>query len=117
MMDEPKEPTGKDADPLFSTLLAECPELGDIVEQFVRSLPDRVAGMQAALHDGSVERLCAQAHQLKGAGASHGYELVSRKAAEIEQIAFMGVMDGLAEKLNEITAMIQRIREGLQPSS
>ncbi|HVP12612.1 MAG TPA: Hpt domain-containing protein [Phycisphaerae bacterium] len=114
MADQEREPTSKDADPLFSTLLAECPELWDVVEEFVHSLPDRVMTMQDALRDGSLDQLKMLAHQLKGAGASYGYQAISARAGEIEQAAHNGSIDDLAAKIAEVTALVARIQEGLE---
>jgi histidine phosphotransfer protein HptB len=114
MADSDREPTSKDADPLFSTLLAECPELWEVVEDFVRSLPDRVSAMQDALREGSLDQLKVRAHQLKGAGASYGYQAISTQAAEIEHAAHAGSIDGLADKIAEVTALVARIQEGLE---
>jgi histidine phosphotransfer protein HptB len=114
MADQEREPTSKDADPLFSTLLAECPELWEVVEEFVRSLPDRVVAMQDALRDGSLDQVRICAHQLKGAGASYGYEAISQRAAEIEQSAHGGAIDALNEKITEVTSLVARIQEGLE---
>jgi histidine phosphotransfer protein HptB len=114
MADQDREPTSKDADPLFSTLLAESPELWEVVEEFVHTLPDRVTAMQDALRDGSLDQLKICAHQLKGAGASYGYEAISSRAAEIEQAAHGGSIDSLADKIAEVTNLVARIQEGLE---
>ena len=110
MADKDREPTSKDADPLFSTLLAECPELWEVVEEFVHTLPDRVVAMQDALREGSLEELKTFAHQLKGAGASYGYQAISTRAAEIEQGARAGSVDDLAAKIAEVIALVSRIQ-------
>ncbi|MFH1419534.1 MAG: Hpt domain-containing protein [Planctomycetota bacterium] len=109
-----KEPSSKDADPLFSTLLAESPELWDVVGEFVETLPARVQAMQDALRDGSLDQVCAHAQRLKGVGGSYGYEAISRRAAEIEKAAHDGVIDDLSAKIADIHAMLSRIRQGLE---
>lgn len=109
-----KEPTGKHADPFFSTLLAESPELWEVVEEFVRSLPIRVTAMQEALRDGALDRLRTHAHQLKGAGASYGYEAITRQAAEIEQAVHDGTMDRLSDKIADVTDLVSKIQQRLE---
>jgi HPt (histidine-containing phosphotransfer) domain-containing protein len=114
MADNQKEPSSQDADPLFSTLLAECPELWEVVQEFVHSLPQRVTAMQDALQEGALDRLGTYAHQLKGAGASYGYAEISTQASEIEQAAHNGLIDQLSGKIAEITALAARIKEGIE---
>ncbi len=114
MADQDKQPAHRDTDPVFSTLLAEAPELWQVVEEFVRSLPERVAAMQEALHEGAVDRLQTHADQLKQAGADLGYDQLSRRSAEIEQALHGGEIDRVSEKIAEITSLVDRIREGLE---
>lgn len=114
MADQDKQPADKHADPVFSTLLAEAPELWEVVEAFVRSLPERVAAMQDALHEGAVERLQTCANQLRSAGKDYGYDQLSRRSAEIEQALHGGEIDRVSEKIAEITSLVDRIREGLE---
>lgn len=114
MADESKDPSSKEIEVLFSTLLAECPELGEVVEQFVKSLPERVAAMQDSIRDRSYDKLVQQAHQLHGAGASYGYADISKRAAEIEQAAHDGVIDVVTEKIAEVNDLIAKIRKGLE---
>jgi HPt (histidine-containing phosphotransfer) domain-containing protein len=114
MASNEREPTGKDADPLFSTLLAESPELWQVVEQFVQSLPERVSAMQEALRAGSFQQVETFARQLKGIGSDCGYDIISQRAAEIEQAAHDGIIDGVSAKIDEVTALVARIRGGLE---
>jgi hypothetical protein len=113
MADQDKKPTDKDADPVFSTLLAESPELWEVVEEFVRSLPERITAMQDALHEGAIERLRTCADQLRSAGMDYGYDQLSRRSAEMEQALHGGEIDRISQKITEITSLVDRIREGL----
>jgi HPt (histidine-containing phosphotransfer) domain-containing protein len=64
--------------------LALDPDLTELVEIFVRDLPERLAEIQrfAAFEDWpAVRRL---AHQLKGAGGSYGFPHLSLAATELE---------------------------------
>jgi len=114
MADQEKQPAGKDADPLFSTLLAESPELWEVVEKFVHSLPERITTMQDALHEGAIDRLRTCADQLRSAGTDYGYDQLSRRSTEMEQALHNGEIDRVSQKIAEITALVNRIREGLE---
>ncbi len=114
MTDEDQEPTGADVEPLFSELLAECPELQTVVDEFASTLPDRLGAMEASLRAGSMDRLAKFAHQLKGAGGSHGYRILTDQAAAIERAAHDHALDQLSHKLEELSELICRIRAGLE---
>jgi len=69
---------------LVSQLLADDPDLRDLVEEFVNELPERLQNIRVAYEALDWERLARLAHQLKGAGGSYGYPDISRLAAEME---------------------------------
>jgi hypothetical protein len=99
---------------LFSTLLAESPQLWSVVEAFVRTLPDHVTAMRDAMRQQAFDRLQAMARQLQAAGIDHGCKAVADRASGIEQAAHDHVMDALAERLTELTQLIEKIQTSLQ---
>ena len=117
MADADNDPNGVDAEPLFSTLLAESPQLWRVVDEFVRTLPDQVAAMQDALHDHALDRLQALAAQLKNAGADCGYDVVADRAGAIEQAAHGQVLDELTDKIAGLTSLVAKIQAGLKRPS
>ncbi len=74
-----------DADQPIRSSLAADPEMVDLVELFVRELPQRVAALEAAASAG--DGLRRLAHQLKGAGSGYGFAELSAAAAALERIA------------------------------
>lgn len=54
--------------------LGTDPDLGELVELFVREIPDRVSTLEAAWEARDLETLGRAAHQLKGAAGSYGFE-------------------------------------------
>jgi len=105
-----------DSGPILSSLLAECPELADIVEEFVHTLPQRIEEMQNALRAASFEQLKRLAHQLKGAGGSHGYEPLTETAAYLEIAAQGKAMNEIEERIHELNELVQRVQAGLTKS-
>ena len=114
MAEDKNNENSKSSEPLFSTLLAECPGLWNVVEVFASTLPTRVMAMQDALRDGSYDQLTSIAQQLQEAGQSHGYKVIADRALDIEQAAGEQAIKGLEGKLAEMTALIVRVRLGLE---
>ncbi len=108
--------TPQRSDPLVSTLLAEDPDLRDIVEEFVRGLSDRVSELERALTEQDWTSLQREAHRLKGAGGSYGFPPITEVAARLEA-------DIHAEQPQKFDAWIEQLRRlaaaaeaGLTPS-
>ncbi len=113
MGDVDKNPDGASAEPLFSTLLAESPQLWHVVDEFVRTLPEHIEAMKGALHERSFEQVQILARQLENNGADHGYGTIAKNAQSIEQAAHDHVVDDLANKIADLTALVTRIQAGL----
>ena len=67
--------------------LADDPELAEIIEQFVDSLPADLRASQQALNNNDFHTLKRIAHQLKGAGGSYGYSALTDAARTLEETA------------------------------
>jgi signal transduction histidine kinase/CheY-like chemotaxis protein/HPt (histidine-containing phosphotransfer) domain-containing protein len=79
-------PSESDA-PLRSTLPTEDADFREIVEEFVQRLHQKLAGMQEAVTARNYDQLSAAAHWLKGCGGSAGFEVFTRPAQALEQVA------------------------------
>jgi len=66
---------------------ADDPHMAHIIGEFVAGLPALLEAMRRALSAGANEELQRQAHQLKGAGGSYGYPLLSEVAGALEDAA------------------------------
>ena len=88
--------------PLVSHL-ADQEGLEELLDEFVRDLPQRVAGIEQSLVAGDVERLGVQVHQLKGTAGAYGFPPISQAAHDLEA--------ALAAQLDqsEIAARLQRL--------
>ncbi|MBI4582078.1 MAG: Hpt domain-containing protein [Planctomycetes bacterium] len=59
----------------------------ELVEEFVGNLPVRLAAIEQAVQADNLAELTRHAHQLKGAGGGHGFDVISLAAAELESAA------------------------------
>lgn len=73
-------------EPIYSTL-SNDPELGDLVEEFVGSLRERVTALGSAVASGDLAGLTRLAHQLKGSSGGYGFDIIGRAAGALEQAA------------------------------
>ena len=92
-----------------STLVKEDPDFKDIVEEFVAGLPDRLARLQSALDAGDVESLRKLAHQLKGGGGGHGYDVITEVASRTEKDAIQQQIDALQNDIDELKDIVSRV--------
>jgi len=101
-------------DPIFSTILAEFPELWDVVDQFARGLPGHVDEMQDALEGAAYERLVQSARSLITAGRGHGFPELAHQAAAVEQAARDQVFDDLELNMLALRELANQIRAGIE---
>lgn len=114
MADHHDETPRAEADPILSSLLADYPDMLEVVEEFVRTLPERLEAMQESLRAGSYGQLARLAHQLRGAGGSHGYAPLTETATYLETAAHGRAVQDMERKLGELNELIQRVQAGLE---
>jgi CheY-like chemotaxis protein/HPt (histidine-containing phosphotransfer) domain-containing protein len=88
------------------------PQLGDILPQFVKRLPNQLDVLCEALEQkrlGDAERL---AHQIKGAGGSYGYPTLSEVAKSLELAAKAQDVRGAAAALADVKEVCLAIQRG-----
>lgn len=110
-------PSMQSVAPLRSTLVAEDPDMRDIVEAFVGGLGARAAEFAAAHNALDWERLSVLAHQLKGAGGSYGYPTLSSLAATMERAFRDRAAPNFAHWMNQLHEFIAAALAGLRPHS
>jgi len=98
---------------LISQLLAEDAELRDVVEDFVRVLPDRLAELRRAFEDLDWNQLTTFAHRLKGASGSYGYPEISEVAARMESAFRAQEAGNFGEWSQELDLLIRAAELGL----
>jgi histidine phosphotransfer protein HptB len=88
---------------LYFSELGSDPEMGQLVELFVQELPSRLTTIQRAASDHDWQDVGRFAHQLKGAGGSHGFPELASAAASVERAARGGGLEA------EVTAALKRL--------
>ena len=103
------------AEVFYSKLAAE-PDLAELVGLFVLELPARLCLLSEAAAAGDMEMVGRIAHQLKGAGGSHGFPQIGPPALKLELAAREAKSPAaLTAALEELAAVCARIRAG-QPN-
>ncbi|MEO8546011.1 MAG: ATP-binding protein, partial [Burkholderiaceae bacterium] len=89
--------------PIFSRLAGHA-KLGRIVERFITQLPSRLTLMDDALAAADWPELASQAHWLKGAGGSMGFDMLFEPAKALEDAA-------MARDSNDAGAVMAQLRQ------
>jgi HPt (histidine-containing phosphotransfer) domain-containing protein len=98
---------------IYSTLVDD-EDLLELVQLFVDELPERLAKLVDALHQGEIAEVGRYAHQLKGAAGSYGFDAVTPFAARLEKSARSGEPEDAVEAaLSELLEMCSRLRAGI----
>lgn len=73
-----------DAAPLYSSL-ADEPGFAELVDWFAARLPERGESILAKFHTHDWPGLRHEAHQLKGAAGSYGFDTITPAAARVQE--------------------------------
>ena len=92
--------------------LATHARLGPIAQRFAMQLPARLLEMDEALARGDMAALAMQAHSLKGAGGSMGYDELFEPARELEERAKADDAAAVAAVITDLHALAARISLG-----
>jgi len=95
-------------EPIVSRL-ANHARLARVVRTFGRTLPVKLAAMQAALDEGRLDDLADLAHWLKGAGGTVGFDVFFEPAREFERLARAGETAALVRGLRQLFALADRL--------
>lgn len=90
---------GTQSGPADEDDLANDPEVRAIIDEFVESVPMRLAQVLDALSEGDWESAARHAHALKGTAGTLGVHAVARAAAAIERAAEHGDVDAAVEAM------------------
>ncbi|MCK4626825.1 MAG: response regulator, partial [Phycisphaerae bacterium] len=102
---------------LIISELIDDPDLGDIIGDFVEGLSGRLEEMRQSSSNNDHERLQRLSHQLKGAGGSYGYPMLTEAAKALEDAAKAGDIEAenlVLSKLAGLTAAVIRGIESAQ---
>ena len=95
--------------PLRSSF-SDDPEMRALVESFVAELPERVDAVAQALSDQQPDELARLAHELRGAGAGHGFNAIRDAAHVLEGAAQQAEidLDDMRRAVEELAACCSR---------
>ena len=96
--------------PLVSSLSTD-PDMLELIEEFVRMLPERVRAIEEAVTANDMAALTRLAHQLKGASGGYGFDTIGQAAATLEYSA--KAADSVAQlttQIRELAALCQRAK-------
>lgn len=103
----------QDHTPIFSQLLAEEPDMIDLVEEFARRLPGKIDAIKSFAADNELSKLKAAVHDLKGSSGNFGYRLVYEKAQQIEFEIAANNTSAIIALLAKLEIISSRIQAGL----
>jgi len=103
---------GDQVDGTIGSQFADDPALAGILTEFVDSLGEKIEALREALAAGSWPELETLAHQLKGAGGSYGYPVLTDAAADLEAQAKARDTEAANLALSKLAVLCQAIASG-----
>lgn len=97
-------------DPIRSAY-EDDPDMLEIVREFARELPDRVARLESLLAARDFADLQTLAHQLKGAGGGYGFPIITEVASALERALKSGEPEPIVkERAAELCRTLRAVR-------
>jgi HPt (histidine-containing phosphotransfer) domain-containing protein len=84
---EPGKAKQEDVPEIIYSEYADDADLVELIDEFAAGLEADVESMRKALENGDHDGLRRLAHQMKGAGGSYGYSMLTEAAKTIEEAA------------------------------
>ncbi|MBW8884190.1 MAG: Hpt domain-containing protein [Planctomycetia bacterium] len=107
----PIDPVGELGLGVCHSTLTSDPDMAELLAMFVSELPERLVDIRQAAQGHNWQEVRRLAHQLRGAGGSYGFPLLTTAAGQVETIARDKVNIGeLRAALDQLTAVSQRLR-------
>ena len=93
--------------------LATDKDLCVLVDMYIKDIPNRVSAMNHAYSISDLESLRREAHRMKGAAGSYGFEELTHAAASLENsIRNPDENDEITTRFEMLTDLCDRIRAG-----
>ena len=107
-LEQPTQPS------FLKSSLAEDPDMKEAIEEFVGTLPKRMAGITQLLSEHNLGELRRVAHQLKGAGGGYGFDKITQLATVVETaVEQQDPLETIKDDVNELIALVRSV-EGYQ---
>ncbi len=97
--------------PELTSQLQDDPELSEVVDVFLAELPKMLEKLTDACGESNNELFKNMAHQLKGASSSAGFDMLSKQAADLEDLSNQQQLDDIKNQVDELTVLCNRIME------
>jgi len=97
---------------ITSSLLVQEPEFIDVVNAFIRRLPEIQQAINQAYSKADWQVFSEQIHQLKGLGGGFGYPLLTDVSKEIECLLAEKDYQGVEESLKKLNALCAQVIAG-----
>ncbi|MCP4252243.1 MAG: response regulator [Candidatus Scalindua sp.] len=91
---------------------ADDTDLIELIDEFVTGLKEDVESMRKVQEDGDYDGLRRLAHQMKGAGGSYGYQILTEAASALEETAKAKNAEDSTTILDEIETLCQAADRG-----
>jgi HPt (histidine-containing phosphotransfer) domain-containing protein len=101
-----------DESPIYSRLPTQDPRFRAIVEEFTEQLHEQMAAIDLAWQERDFDSLKSQAHYLKGAGGSVGFDEFTEPSAELEQLAKARCEQGMEAAIGVLHSLVVRVAIG-----
>ncbi|GJQ58496.1 MAG: hypothetical protein SCALA701_12970 [Candidatus Scalindua sp.] len=88
------------------------PDLVELIDEFVLGFGDDLRTMKETLENGDLSALRRLAHQIKGAGGSYGYPMISEAGKMLEDAAKEQNSGNCTLAMNRLTALYQAAVRG-----
>ncbi len=87
-------------------------DLVELIDEFVAGLEADIASMRKVMEDGDYDGLRRLAHQMKGAGGSYGYPMLTEAAKTIEESAKVEDVEAGTTALDELEVLCRAAVRG-----
>jgi HPt (histidine-containing phosphotransfer) domain-containing protein len=98
-------------DSVLISSLADDPELVQVLDIFIETLPEMLDSIRAAWRQINMKTLKRHIHELKGAGGSAGFPIVMQHVAHVENTVATGQADQLAQTVEELLGLCEQIMD------
>lgn len=106
-------PSNLNMSPVVSSILADEPDMMELVQKFVGKLPGMVEKVQTAYETSNLDGFKAELHALKGTSGNFGYKEIFDITKRIEFEIITNNKNAIESLLVSLEGMVSRIQQGL----
>lgn len=106
-----------DLNPIYSSLLADEPDLEDIVNKFVYYLPERLCHIEDLVAHNDWEALAESIHDLKGTSGNMGFIEIYDTLCEMELVVKQQQYSRIGHYLVSLHSLLSRVNHGINQTA